>query len=305
MLTALFLVLGLLGLFFGGDWLVKGASGIAERYRVPPFVIGLTIVGFGTSTPELLVSLQAALAGSPGIAIGNVLGSNIANILLILGGAAAIGPISARLTELRRDLAFMLGAAFLLVPLFWNGWVGRIEGSVLFGGILIYIIGALRGAAGTMAVPEIAGPPLGRSILFTVLGLAAVLVGARLLVDSASEIARTFGVSEAVIGLTVVAVGTSLPELATTVMAAIRGEREIALGNVIGSNVFNVLAILGITALVAPIPIESRLLTTDLPLMLATSLLLVLLIRFRHGLGRVEGAAFLAAYAIYTFTMLA
>jgi cation:H+ antiporter len=293
-----FFALGLAGLFFGGDWLVKGASGIAERFRVPPLVIGLTIVGFGTSTPELLVSLEAALTGAPGIAIGNVVGSNIANILLILGLSAAIGPLAVPFARLRRDLVWMTAAAVLCVPAFWSGFVGRLEGGVLVAGILAYILVNLR-QAGSAPLAEVPAPPFWRSAFLALLGLAAVLIGARLLVGSATEFARAIGVSEAAIGLTIVAVGTSLPELATSVVAALRGEREIALGNVIGSNTFNVLAILGITALVRPIPVEPRFLAVDVPVMLSVSAALVALLWLRSGLGRGAGAAFLAAYASY------
>jgi cation:H+ antiporter len=281
--TFLLVGLGLAGLFFGGDWLVKGAAGIAQRFRVPPQVIGLTIVGFGTSTPELLVSLQAALRGAPGIAIGNVIGSNTANILLILGLAALVGPIAAGIAGLRRDLGWMLTAALATVPAFWSGSVGRLEGALLFAGILAYIAVCLR-QAGKEPAPDRPPPPLWRSALLALAGLVAVLVGARLLVDGAVLIARALGVGEAVIGLTIVAVGTSLPELATSVMAAIRGERAIALGNVIGSNIFNILAILGLTALVAPIPVEPRFLALDVPVMIAVSLGLCGLLLGRGGI---------------------
>ncbi len=294
--------LGLAGLFFGGDWLVKGASGLALRFRVPPLVIGLTIVGFGTSAPELMVSIEAALSGVPGIAIGNVVGSNIANILLILGVSAMIGPLAAPFLKVRSDLGWMLVAALATVPAFWSGYVGRIEGALLFAGILTYVTLNLM-KAGDEPAAEDPLPPLWRAVLLSVLGLATVLVGAKLLVDSATELARIAGISEAVIGLTIVAVGTSLPELATSVVAAWRGEREIALGNVIGSNVFNILAILGITALVRPIPVDPEFLSFDVPAMIAVSLLLIVLLWARGGLGRVAGGIFLALYAAYTLSL--
>ena len=289
---------GLVLLVLGGDWLVRGAVGLAERFRVPPLVIGLTIVGFGTSAPELLVSLKAALSGRGGIAIGNVVGSNIANILLILGIAALIGPIVARMADLRRDLAWMLGSSALLVPLFWNGNLGRIEGAVLVVGILVYLAMCLRSAGDEPAV-EPAVMPVWKALGLVVVGLAALVGGAQLLVDSATVIARTFGVSEAVIGLTIVAVGTSLPEFATTITAAIKGQRDIALGNVIGSNIFNVLSILGITALIAPIPVEGRFLAIDVPFMLAVSLALTMMIWRLHGFGRIVGGLMLLVYAGY------
>ncbi len=303
-MTALFFALGLAGLLFGGNWLVQGASAIALRLRISPLVIGLTVVGFGTSTPELLVSLDAALRGASGIAIGNVVGSNIANILLILGVSALIGPFAASVSGLRRDLSWMMGAALICVPVFMSGFVGRVEGTILVAGIAAYLWICLR-SGGTEEAPEVEAAPLWRSVVLTLLGLATLMVGARLLVDSATDIARTFGISEAIIGLTIVAVGTSLPELATSVIAALRGQREIALGNVVGSNIFNILAILGVTALVAPIPVDARFQVVDVPVMIAVSLLLVATIWLGKGMGRLAGAGFIAIYVVYVAAMAA
>ena len=305
MLTALLFVLGLLGLFFGGDWLVKGASGIARAFAVPPLVIGLTIVGFGTSTPELLVSVQAALGGVPGIAIGNVVGSNTANLLLILGVTAAFGAIAARWSELRTDLTWMLGSSAVLLPLFVMGVVPRWAGAVLFAGIVAYILLSLRRVGSHVDEDDSPLLPVWKSAVLTLVGLVAVMVGARLLVDSATEIARWLGVSEAVIGLTIVAVGTSLPELATSVAAALKGQRDIALGNVIGSNIFNVLSILGITALVVPIPVEARFPLLDVPLMLGVSVLVVALVAWKNAIPRWAGFGFLGLYAAYIASMAA
>jgi cation:H+ antiporter len=295
--TYLLFLVGLAGLFFGGDALVRGASGVAQAFRVPPLVIGLILVGFGTSAPELLVSLNAALSGQPGIAIGNVVGSCIANILLILGIAAVIGPIPAAFPQLARDLGWMAAAALVMVPVFAGGLVSRPEGLLLVAALGFYIWRSMRGpSAPATPVPA---PPLLRSTLIALAGLAGVLIGAHLLVESASEIARAFGVSEAVIGLTIVAIGTSLPELATTVAAAVRGERDIALGNVIGSNVFNVFGILGLTALTTPIPVEPRFLVADVPVLLAATAALVALVALRGGLSRRAGIGALAAYGLY------
>jgi len=250
MIWALF-VLGLAGLFLGGDWLVRGASGIARGLGVPPLVIGLTIVGFGTSAPEMLVSVQAALAGAGGIAIGNVLGSNIANILLILGIAALMGPIAAPFARLRADLAWMTGSALLLVPLFLDGRLTRAEGGLLALGIAVYLALAFRRRDIAETGQDEAVAPMLPAVLRTLAGLVLLILGARLMVDASVGIARAFGVSEAVIGLTIVAVGTSLPELAASVAAALKGARDIAIGNVIGSNIFNVFAVGGIAGLVA------------------------------------------------------
>ncbi len=196
----------------------------------------------------------------------------------------------------------MLGAALATIPAFWSGMVGRWEGVALTAGILLYIAICLR-QAGSEDAPEVAPAPLWKSALTVAAGLITLLVGARLLIDSATEIARTYGVTEAVIGLTIVAIGTSLPELATSIVAAFRGQRDIALGNVIGSNIFNILAILGITALITPIPVEPRFLAVDVPVMLAVSALLVAVIWWRGGVGRPAGALFLVAYAAYIAAM--
>ncbi|SEW05071.1 cation:H+ antiporter [Cognatiyoonia koreensis] len=297
MLTYLILCGGLLGLFLGGDLLVRGASAIAVRLGMSPMVIGLTIVGFGTSTPELLVSLNAALNGQSGIAIGNVVGSNIANLLLILGLAALIAPVESRFQDNRGDLFWMCGAVIILPVLFYSGHIGRIEGFVLALGLVSYLVLRLRGARDGELTVDAA--PLWRSLLITALGLAAVMAGAHYLVQSATIIARDWGVSEAMIGLSIVAIGTSLPELATTCVAAFRGQRDIALGNVIGSNIFNVLGILGITALIAPIPVDARFLTLDTPFVIAVSLIILALIAWRNGFGRIVGLAMLATYAGY------
>ena len=305
MLTYLILCLGLVGLFLGGDWLVRGASGIALRFGVSPMVIGLTIVGFGTSTPELLVSLNAALGGQPGIAIGNVVGSNIANLLLILGLAAVITPVTVDFASSKRDLFWMAGATVILPLLFWSGSVGLIEGLLMVAALIIYLTISLRDT-GQVDVDLPPNSNLLRSILTALLGLAAVMAGAHYLVQSATIIARQFGVSEAMIGLSIVAIGTSLPELATTIMAIIRGERDIAVGNVIGSNIFNVLGILGITALVTPIPLDPRFLQIDTPFVIAITVALVLILWSIGKLSRVIGALMIATYAAYlglTYTM--
>jgi cation:H+ antiporter len=292
---------GLAGLFFGGEWLVRGAAGVAQAFRVPPLVIGLVLVGFGTSAPELLVSLDAALSGQPGIAVGNVVGSCVANLLLILGIATVIGPIHAPHHKLMRDLWWMLGAALVMVPMFWSGRVSRPEGLLLVAGLGIYLWIALRQST-SAAEQTMHAPPVTRAALIALAGLAAVLLGAHFLVDASSEIARHFGVSEAVIGLTVVAIGTSLPELATTVAAAMKGERDIALGNVIGSNIFNVLGILGLTALVVPVPAAPRFLEIDLPVLIAASLAVIALVYLRGRLPRIAGLVALAGYAVYIAT---
>lgn len=299
---------GLVGLFVGGEFLIRGSVAVAQRLMVPPLIIGLTIVGFGTSTPELLVSLQAALAGSPAIAIGNVVGSNIANILLILGLAALIAVVPMPLAPMRRDYVAMFAATLMLWAMLLSGSVTRLFGAVLLAGIGLYVWQALKGARSSGAKepdidPAIAAaavaPPLWKSLPGVLAGLVILMVGARLLVDSATGIARTFGVSEAVIGLTIVAVGTSLPELATSILAAIRRQPEIAVGNILGSNIFNIFAILGVTAMISPIPVDPRFARLDMTFAFAAALAMLGFAALRGKVGRIGGAGFLAGYAGY------
>jgi len=298
-----YLVAGLIGLFFGGEALVRGSVGIAQRMAIPPLLIGLTVVGFGTSTPELLVSVDAALRGVPDIAIGNIVGSNIGNILLIVGLSALVYPIKVMGSTLRRDTAVMVGAALLLVPIFYMAQIGRISGLLLVAGLASYLIWAYRQPGETVAEDDDAPAPASTivSVLWIIGGLVALMVGARFLVDGAVNIARGYGISEAFIGLTIVAIGTSLPELATSLIAAFKRQSEIAIGNIVGSNIFNVLGILGATALISPIPVASRFLTFDLPVMIAASLVLTALLLTRPVIGRGVGVAMLAGYAAYVF----
>jgi len=293
---------GLVGLFLGGEALVRGAVGGARRLAIPPLLIGLTVVGFGTSTPELLVSVDAALRGVPDIAIGNIVGSNIGNILLIVGLSALIWPIRVLGGTLARDTAVMMAAAVALIPLFWLGEMGRLSGAVLVAGLAAYLVRAYRQPGPDLVIHDPSPVmPLWRAAVWVVVGLGALMLGARLLVDGAVSIARDFGVSEAFIGLTIVAIGTSLPELATSLIAALRRQSEIAIGNIVGSNIFNVLGILGVTALIAPIPVAGRFLTFDLPVMIAASAVLTALLLLRPSIGRATGLGLLLAYAVYVW----
>ena len=300
----LYISLGLLGLFFGGEALVRGSVGIARRMSISPLLIGLTVVGFGTSTPELLVSVDAAWRGVPDIALGNVIGSNIANILLIVGLSAVVWPIKVMGDTLRRDTSVMMAAGLALVPLFAMGQMGRMSGVLLVAGLAAYLVWAYRQSGG--AAPEELDQPAPASVavsgLWVVGGLIALMIGARLLVDGAVSIARGYGISEAFIGLTIVAVGTSLPELATSLIAAFRRQSEIAIGNIVGSNIFNVLGILGLTAVIAPVPVAPRFLSFDLPILIAVSLVLTLLLLTRPVIGRGVGIAMMLAYVTYVWS---
>lgn len=304
-----FVAAGLVLLFVGGEGLVRGSVAIAERMRISKLVVGMVIVGFGTSTPELLVSLQAALGGSPEIAIGNVIGSNIANILLIIGTAALIWPIANTDPSMRREGLVMLAVSAALIPLLMTGTVSRLAGLGMIALLAAYLFityrleSRRRESAFTHEAEEVADISMKPALaaVAVVAGLAMLMFGARLLVDGATGIARDFGVSEAVIGLTIVAVGTSLPELATSVVAAMRKHADVALANIVGSNIFNILAILGLTAAITPVPVASRFATLDAPVMLAIAAALTLILFTLKRIGRGWGVALLVAYAAYIY----
>ncbi len=299
-LTYLLFFVGLAILVAGGELLVRGASAIARAFHLSPLLIGLTIVGFGTSAPELIVSVQAALADQPGIAIGNVIGSNISNLLLILGVSALIAPLVIPGRKLWRDLGFMLAATTLVWIMLRDGQITRFDGLILVAGLAAFLTTAFIAGSGHPPEPghETFGPNW-RPWVMTGAGLVGLIIGARLLVDSATTIARDFGISEAVIGLTIVAVGTSLPEMATSVIAAFRKHTEIAVGNIVGSNVFNLFGILGITALIAPIPAEERFAAIDMWWVATSSLGLAVAAFVLGGLPRIAGAGLLVAYGVY------
>ncbi len=302
-----FLVGGLLLLFLGGESLVRGSVAIAERLGISKLVVGLVIVGFGTSAPELLVSIQAVLSGSPDIAIGNVVGSNIANILLVLGVAALIVPIVNSDSSIRRDVTVMAVVSAALVAVLAHGEISRLIGVAMLGALALYLAitysleRSREASAFAHQAEEVEDIPLSVPLASgaALLGMILLVVGARLMVDGATGIARSFGISEAVIGLTVVAIGTSLPELATAIVASLRRHADVVLANVVGSNIFNVLAILGITAVITPIPVAARFAMTDGPIMLGVVLAAAILLFAIKQIGRPLGAVLLAAYIAY------
>jgi cation:H+ antiporter len=313
-MIALYIVAGLALLVAGGDLLVRGAVAAATRLGVSPLLIGLTLVGFGTSTPELVTSLEAALRGSPGVAIGNVVGSNIANILLILGVAALLAPVAVDQRGLKRDGAVVLAATAAVFAVLAWGHVSRLVGLVFIAALVGYLVLAYRGETAEAKLPgpthdadvalsEALQPEkvwsLPVALLAVAISLGLVVVGARLLVDGAIDLARLAGISETVIGLTIVAVGTSLPELVTSVMAALRKQSAVAFGNVIGSNIYNVLGILGVTAVVQPMDVPADFGWVDLAAFGGSAILLVLFARTGGRVSRGEGAMFIALYAGY------
>jgi cation:H+ antiporter len=311
-------LVGFVLLYFGAEWLVKGSSSLARSLGVTPIVIGLTVVAFGTSAPELVVSLISSIKGKSMIAVGNVVGSNICNIALVLGLSALFNPIKSDPSVIRRDIPIMLGISLYLLVLSFNSTLGRIEGATLFAGIIAYTFmnyylakketrdatgGEMPGAIES-ELEEI-GYIASRSkqILLVVVGIAGVVGGAQMVVESAVYIMTQLGVSEKFIGLTIVAFGTSLPELATSVVAAMRGEMDISIGNLVGSNVFNIMSVLGVASLVRPILIPGGFfesgLWIDYLVMLFTSFLPWLMMRRTYTVNRKGGAILLACYVGY------
>ncbi|MBW2208816.1 MAG: sodium:calcium antiporter [Deltaproteobacteria bacterium] len=283
-LNILFCLIGFLLLYFGAEWLVKGSSSLARSLGVTPVVIGLTVVAFGTSAPELVVSLVSSIQGKSMIAVGNVVGSNICNIALVLGVSALFQPITSHRSVVTRDIPIMLGISVYLLVLSLNSNLGRVEGATLFAGIILYTF-------------------------FILVGIFGVVLGAQLVVDSAVKIMTVLGVSEKFIGLTIVAFGTSLPELATSVVAAIRKEMDISIGNLVGSNVFNIMSVLGAASLVRPITIPGGFfesgLVIDYLVMIFTSFLPWLMMRKTNTVTRRDGAILLLCYVGYLVYLIA
>ena len=311
--SALMFIAGAVLLIFGADWMVNGASRLAAAVGISPLVIGLTVVAFGTSAPELAVSVLSASTGASDLAVGNVIGSNIFNVLLILGISAIVSPLLVQQQLVILDVPLMIAASVAVWLLSLDGQLGRVDGVILFTSLIAYLVFLIVSARkGTLSpqleLPDIepdADAPVGHDTLrnmgLIVVGIAALVIGSQLLVDSAVAFATWFGVSELVIGLTVVAIGTSLPELATSVMAAARGERDIAVGNVVGSNLFNLLCVLGLTALVSPegVAVTRSALEFDFLVMIAVAGACLPI--FFHGnvIHRWEGVLFLGYCVVY------
>jgi cation:H+ antiporter len=302
---------GTLLLIVGAELLVKGASRLARSFGIQPLVIGLTVVAYGTSAPELAVSVMAGLHGDGSIAVGNVVGSNIANVLLILGISAIVGPLVVSVRLVRFEVPLMIGVSLLALALSYDGVISRLEGILFFCGAIGYTWWAIRRSRAESSEidtqefdAEFGGQPAKRPILEglrVIGGIAVMVVGAKLLVDGATTLARSLGVTELVIGLTVVAVGTSLPELATSIVASIRGERDIAVGNVIGSNLFNILAVLGLSSALLPdgIPVAAAAIRLDMPIMVGVAVSCLPIFFTGYRIDRWEGFLFLGFYAAY------
>jgi len=305
------LVLGLAALIFGGDALVKGAIGIALKFNVSTLVIGMTVVAFGTSAPELLVSIKAAIGGHPEIAIGNVVGSNIANIALVLGITTMIMPIKVQISTIRVDWPIMMLASILFYLFSLNGTIAWWEGLILSVGIISFTIFTIKTSVKPSELKqcdldevEKAKYGIAKSILFIIIGIIGLTLGANWLLDGAVQIATRYGVSEHIIGATIVAFGTSIPELVTSVIAAIKKESDISVGNLIGSNIFNILSVIGFTALIKEIPVSEQVINNDSFWMIGIALLLLPLMLYKYNINRIKGFILTLSYLVYIYFVL-
>jgi cation:H+ antiporter len=308
------IIAGLGVLIAGGELLVRGSSALAVALRINPLVVGLTVVAFGTSAPELAVSIQSSLAGKADLAIGNVVGSNIANVLLILGLAASITPLTVSSRLVRFDVPLMIGVSILMMVLALDGNISRLDGCLLFAGLIAYTVWTVvqsrresqrvqREFAAELPTPhKLTHRHLLLQLALVAVGLLLLCMGASWLIAGAVRIAQALGVSQLVIGLTIIAIGTSLPEIVATIVAALRGERDLAVGNVIGSNLFNILSVLGLTSIVAPhgVEVSRAALRLDLPIMIAVAFACFPIFYNGHRIARWEGLMFLAYYVCYT-----
>lgn len=311
MVDYIYLIAGLAVLVVGGDILVKGAVGLAEKLQIPALLIGLTVVAFGTSAPELFISLKAALDGASGLAIGNVVGSNITNVLLVMGVPALLAPTVCDEDGISRNLNMMIGFTLIFMVMLYHDELSRFDGFALLMLLCLYLYGQVRiarqkkslGIEGEEADyhDEVSSVPTSNLMIGALLAIGIVLLplGAELTVTGAKSIAQDWGISDAVIGLTVVALGTSLPELATAIVATLRGNASLAVGNVVGSNIFNIGSIMGITAIIQPMEVDASILQLDIWIMLACALLIAALAHWKVKLGKLVGFALTGLYAIY------
>lgn len=304
LINIVLLVMGLVVVLKGADWLTDGAVNIASRFGVSQMVIGLTIVAMGTSMPELCVSMVSALKGTPDLAVGHVVGSNTLNTLLIVGCSALVAPIMVKRSSVRRDIPFAVLASLLMLIFCLDGGIDRLDATLLFILFAVFMFVTVKYGKNEGTEAKTTAAPLGKATLLLVVGLVCLILGSNLFVDNASFIASTLSVSDAVIGLTIVAGGTSLPELATSMVSAKKGNSDIAIGNVIGSNVFNILMIIGVTGLVKPMHIKG-ITSLDLIVMLASILLLWFFCRTTYKVKRWEGAVLAISYIAYLAWLIA
>ena len=305
MLISIFsLFVGSLLLYFGAEWIIKGGVSISNKFGISKLVIGLTVVAFGTSLPELLVSLIAVFENSPSLAIGNVVGSNVANVGLVLGISALIFPISINYAPIRRDLFIYLCSCALFILFVFDGRISRFEGGFLFIGLLFYLVVCIKNPTDDQSDGENKLEfSMFKSTVYVLAGIFALSFGANFFVDGAIYLARFFGISEVVIGMSVVALGTSLPELATSAMAAFKKQSSISVGNIVGSNIFNILSILGITALFRPIDSPTNILNFEMPYMIAYGFVLILIAKLPQPVHRLSSGLLLSSYFLFIYLL--
>lgn len=312
--TIVLLIIGLIVLIVGGDYLVRGSSSIALRLHLSPLVVGLTIVAFGTSAPELLISIQSALKGSPDLVMGNVVGSNICNLALVLGLTAVINPVKVQINSIRFDWPMTMGASILLYLIVREGSIAAFEGILFLIIIISYLIFIIQqsrketkaniSAGDKDEIPEMPSKQIWKDLVFIAIGCVGLYFGSEWFVNSAKELALSIGVEERVVGLTVVALGTSLPELVTAAVASYKGQTDLALGNLMGSNIFNILSILGITSIIREIHVHIDILNKDIIWMLMITLMILPLMIMRREIGRVDGFILLLVYVVYIYTVI-
>jgi len=302
-LSILLLLGGALALYFGAEWIVRGGSQYALRLGLSPTIVGLTIVAFGTSLPELIVSLIAALEETNTIAIGNIVGSNVANVGLVLGLSAFIFPVTIVFSKIKYDLVFYMVVCAFFVWFCWNGFIGRGEGIILFIGIILYTSYCFLHPQGRVEVVNEGTLSTGKCIVLLISGVLLLGVGAYYFIDGAVQMARFLGVSEIVIGMSIVALGTSLPELATSVVAAFRKESGISIGNIIGSNLFNILSVIGLVSILHPLTVPTSILYREVPFMIAFGVVLFPLAIMRQPISRINSSLLIIGYGLFLWIL--
>ncbi|MCG8309360.1 MAG: calcium/sodium antiporter [Cytophagales bacterium] len=311
--TIALLIIGLIVLIVGGDYLVRGSSSIALRLHLSPLVVGLTIVAFGTSAPELVISVQSALKGSPDITMGNVVGSNICNLALVLGVTAVINPVKVQTNSIRVDWPMTMGSSLLLYILVREAYLNALEGIIMLVFLSFYLFFTIKQSRrenlaikveDNEEIPDAPSKQIWKDIVFILIGCISLYYGSEWFVGSSKELALSLGVEERVVGLTIVALGTSLPELVTAAVASFKGQTDLALGNLMGSNIFNILSILGITSIIKNIHVNEIILHKDIIWMLLITLMILPLMIVRREVGRIDGLILLIVYSVYIYTVV-
>ena len=302
-ISILYLLIGTVLLYFGAEWMIKSSVHIASKLNISRFVIGLTIVAFGTSLPELGVSLKAALFNKSGIAVGNIIGSNIANVLLVLGISSMVNPILIPFSKIKKDILIYLIVCVLLIFLLWDGILERWEGVLLFTGIIFYTVNSFITGKSHDEDFEDSVSTWNRIIIFLIIGIFLLYIGSEVFIKGAVDFAKIIGVNDLIIGMSVVALGTSLPELVTSVFAAVKKEHSISIGNIIGSNLFNILSVLGLVSIITPLSVENNIFRFEIPVMIGAGILLVPISLRQRPISKVISLSMLFGYSVFIFIL--